>query len=292
MTSPWLRSGLARIAVVGLSATALIALSAAPAYADTANASSNAATVQLAGNTLLTTGTCTAASPGGTSGSCGNVPIGLLGTQTTLSVGLLAQQAQADATGASAACAGAVGNGGTIQIGAGGACTFTPGSPSGGIQVNLGLLATIHADAIIAECTASSSGTATAQVQLVNATISLLTSPLSPPIPITSPIGPNTSVANLGSLLNVTLFSQPASQPAGTITATALEANVLGILGGPSLIHVTIGTVTCGPNAVTPGIPVIPLAGIPIALFVASVAGFISWRYWWTPRRNSQITSF
>jgi hypothetical protein len=257
-----------------------------PAYADTSTASANAATLKLGTATLLTTGTCTASSPGGTSGSCGNVPIALLGAQTTLSVGALAQQAGATG-GLSAACAGAVGNGGTIQIGPGNTCAFAPGSPSGGVAINLGVLAALHADAIVAECSASSTGAPTAQVQLVNATLHVLSIPPQD-IPITSPVAPNTSVANLGALLSITLNAQPAGQPAGTITTTALVAKVLPLGGGTPLVTLTIGTVSCGPNAVTPPTPAFPMAGMPIAGGLFLVAGYVGWRFWWVPRRRTE----
>jgi len=287
MTIRRVRRTLARAAGIGVSAAVLVAMSTTPAFADTSTANANAATLKLGAATLLTTGTCAASSPGGQSGSCGNAPLALLGAQTTLSAGLLAQQAGATG-GLSAACAGAVGNGGTIQIGAGNTCAFTPGSPSGGVTLNLGVLAALHADAIIAECSASSSGVTTAQVQLVNATLHVLSIPPQD-IPITSPVAKNTSVANLGALLNITLNSQPATQPSGTITATALRANVLG-LGGTPLISLTIGTVSCGPNAMAPGTPAFPLAGTPIAAGMFLIAGYLGWRFWWTPRRRAEST--
>ncbi|MDQ1427832.1 MAG: hypothetical protein QOK39_1308 [Acidimicrobiaceae bacterium] len=287
MTIRRARRTFARVAGIGVSAAVLVAMSTTPAFADTSTASANAATLKLGTATLLTTGTCAASSPGGQSGSCGNVPLALLGAQTTLGAGLLAQQAGATG-GLSAACAGAVGNGGTIQIGPGNTCAFTPGSPSGGVTLNLGVLAALHADAIIAECSASSTGAPTAQVQLVNATLHVLSIPPQD-IPITSPVAKNTSVANLGALLNITLNSQPATQPAGTITTTALRANVLG-LGGTPLVSITVGTVSCGPNSVTAPTSAFPVAGTPIAAGMFLIAGYLGWRFWWTPRRRAEST--
>jgi hypothetical protein len=289
MTIRRARRTLARVAGIGVSAAVLVAMSTTPAFADTSTANANAATLKLGAATLLTTGTCAASSPGGQSGSCGNAPLALLGAQTTLSAGLLAQQAGATG-GLSAACAGAVGNGGTIQIGAGNTCAFTPGSPSGGVTLNLGVLAALHADAIIAECSASSTGAPTAQVQLVNATLHVLSIPPQD-IPITSPVAKNTSVANLGALLNITLNAQPATQPSGTITTTALRANVLGLIpGAPPLISLTVGTVSCGPNSVTAPTAAFPLAGTPIAAGMFLIAGYLGWRFWWTPRRRAEST--
>ncbi|MGH9125192.1 MAG: hypothetical protein ACRDZ8_10770 [Acidimicrobiales bacterium] len=262
---------------------------ASPAFADTSTATANAATLQLGSSTLLTTGQCTSSNPGsGANDTCGQTPsLSLLGTQTAIEAGLLVQQTVARADGTSAACAGLVGTGGTIQIGAGGTCTVTGAAP-GGVQLNLGL-ATVHADAILAECTASSTGTPTASVQLVNATISLLgggTTPI-----ISSPPANDTAV-DLGALVTATLNKQPATTPAppaGSISTSALDVSVLsGVLGTPPLVHLTVGTVSCGPNAVTPPTPAFPLEGAPIAAGIFLVAGYIGYRFWWTPRRRAQ----
>jgi hypothetical protein len=260
----------------------VIGMMAVPAYADTSQATANAATVKIGTGTLLTTGTCAAASPGGQSGACGPV---VLPANTALSVGALAQLAAASG-GDSGACAGAVGQSGTISISPTGTCAFNAGTPTGGITVNLGLVATIKADAIIAECTASSTGAPTAQVQLVNATVKLLTNPLSAPIPLTSPVAPNTLVAGLGSLLNITLNDQKdLTQPVGGVATTALRLDLLGT-GATPAIGVTIGTVSCGPNAVTAPTPAFPAAGGPIAAGLVLVAGYLGWRFWLAPRRR------
>jgi hypothetical protein len=263
-----------------------------PAFADTSNATANAATVLLAGNTLLTTGTCTAASPGGTSGPCGAVTPP---TTPVLSVSALAQVALASG-GLSGACAGAVGQGGTITINPSGICQFSAGNPSGGITINLGDpltgigLLVLKADAIVAECTASSTGAPTASVQLVNARFALLSLGVPGPFTtLTSPAAPNTPLLNLGALLNITLNDQADNpQPAGGVATSALVAHVLGIGGGTPLVTVTVGTVVCGPNAVTPPTPAFPRAGAPIALGMFLIAGYVGWRFWWVPRRRTE----
>jgi hypothetical protein len=44
--------------------------------------------------------------------------------------------------------------------------------------------------------------------------------------------------------------------------------------------------VSCGPNAVTPPIPSIPLGGAPITSGLVLLAGLFGWRFWWVPRRR------
>jgi len=275
-------------------ATGLLVAGASPALADTSEATANAATLSLNGNPLITTGSCVVSHP-----SDSSVPADVCSQNPTLgtlpgsgiSVGALVQSATAPVTplttrpATSAACAGLVGPGGTIQIGAAGACS--PTSP-GGIVIDLGGLAQIQADAILAECTATAGpndttpGTGTTNVQLVNARIQLvvLGIPTGPPIPLVSSPAPNTPVVALGGLLNLTLNKQPPTLPpsppgtplpAGEFGTSALEVSLLGVLGGTPLVDLTIGTVTCGPNAAAPDVPVIPLKGLPVAL--ATVAG-------------------
>jgi len=289
MSSRRLRLTLGKFAGAGLIAIVVLGMAAEPAFADTSTATANAATLQLGGASLLTTGQCTSSNAGsGAADTCGQTPdLSLLGTQTAIVAGVLVQQTVARADGTSAACAGLVGNGGTIQIGAAGTCTVTGAAP-GGVQLNLGL-ATVHADAILAECTASSTGTSTASVQLVNATISLAGGS---PTPVISSPGANDTAINLGTLVTATLNKQPATTPAppaGSISTSALDVSVLsGLPGVAPLVHLTVGTVSCGPNAATPATPAFPLEGAPIAAGIVLVAGYIGYRFWWTPRRRAQ----
>jgi len=282
-----LRLTLAKVAGAGLIAAVAIGMSAPAAFADTSTASANAATVSLGGATLLTTGTCTStnAGPPAVAATCGQTPsLSLLGTQAAITAGVLSQQTVANPDGTSAACAGLVGTGGIVQIGAGGVCTVVGAAP-GGVTVDLGALAVLHADAILAECTASSTGALVASVQLVNATVSLLaggTTPL-----ISSPPA-NDAIVNLGPLATATLNDQPVPQATGTVTTTALDLSVLGVLGGTPLIHLTVGTVTCGPNAVTPVTDAFPVKGLPIVAGIALVAGYLGWRFWWLPRQRAR----
>jgi hypothetical protein len=294
MISRRLRLTLGKVAGAGLVATVALAMAATPAFADTSTATANAATLSLNGGTLLTTGSCMSSNPGSPAATttCGETPnLSLLGTQTAIVAGLLVQQTVARGDGTSAACAGLVGPGGSIQIGTAGNCVATvPPLTPGGIQLNLGL-ATVHADAILAECTASSSGATTRAVQLVNATISLLGGGTTP---IISSPGANDTAINLGALVTATLNKQPATSPTppvGSVSTSALDVQVLSGLIGPPLVELTVGTVSCGPNAATPPTPAFPLKGAPIALGIAVAAGYVGRRFWWLPRQRARTVA-
>ncbi|HEX3541947.1 MAG TPA: hypothetical protein VHT75_16050 [Acidimicrobiales bacterium] len=297
MTFGRLRRTFARAAGVGLTATVVVGMAAMPAYADTSTATANAATVSLGGASILTTGSCSSSNPGpaGTPAqTCGQTPsLSLLGTQTAIQAGVLAQQTVARGDGTSAACAGLIATGGTIQIGTAGDCTVTGAAPQG-VVVNLGALAVVKADAILEQCTASSTGAPTITAKLINATISLLGGGTTP---IVSAPPANDSLLNLG-VVTATLNEQPGIDPAthvayptvaGRVTGTALDLSVLPALpGSPPLIRLTVGTVTCGPNAVTVPTPAFPKAGMPIVGGMVALAAYLGWRFWLAPRRRQQ----
>ncbi len=258
-------------------AGATVLLLAGPAAADTSQATANAATLQLGGSPLATTGLCSSANPGNgaATDTCNQSnTLTVLGTQTAITAGLLVQQTVANAGGTSAACAGLVGTGGTIQIGAAGTCTVTGTPTPGGVVIDLGGLGTVRADAILAECTASSTGASTRRVQLVNATITLLGGTATP---LLSEPAPNSTPINLGPLATVTLNEQPAlvpPPPAGSASTTALDLTVLGGLPGAApLVRLTVGTVSCGPNAVAPPISIFAGPALPMAVTGAAVVG-------------------
>ena len=188
--------------------------------------------------------------------------LGLLGTQTLLSAGVLAQDAVAGSDGTSAACAGAVGAGGSIQIGPSGECTATIGTP-GGVVLQLGLK-TITADAIFASCTAASDGTVTGTASIVNAVATGV-------VPLTIPLSPQPNQGiNIPNIASLILNEQTTGT--GTITVSALHLTLLG-----NVADLTIGTVTCGPNAITEPIPTIPLKGLPLAFAIVGAFGGVMW---------------
>ncbi|MFG3643729.1 choice-of-anchor P family protein [Micromonospora sp. NPDC047762] len=269
---PRVRSGLARTAAVLAGGLAMVVLAASPAMADTSQSSASALQISLLGGGLASSGTASATNDGTTESISGNQnpPLGVLGGQTVITAGVLSQNVRAFNDGTSAACAGVLGPGGTITIGPGGSCIVTPGT---GVTLNLGTsgLATISlvADAIYSSCTATSSPSATGTASLLNARIvstilgvetTLLSLPINP--------APNTGLSIPG-LIDLTLNGQ-SSSGVGQLTVTALNLTALG----GALAGVTIGTSSCGANAVAPPIPVIPLAGAPLALGLgALVAG-------------------
>lgn len=265
---------------LAFAATAVLVLFAAgPAWADTSQATAQAATVQLLGQPVLSSGQVAASSDGTSQTKTGNTapPASILGGQTILTSGALFQDAVANG-GSSAACAGVVGPNGAVQIGPAGGCLVS-GSPSG-VVLNLGL-AVLRADVITAECTARSDGSTTGVATLANAritdptgAITLLTLPINP--------APNTGL-NLPGIVDLTLNRQSSAGP-GQISVTALDLTLLsGVNGGA---QVRLGIVTCGPNAQTAPIPLLPAAGLPVAaatLFLGGAAATL----WFVRRRRA-----
>ncbi|MFK3980695.1 choice-of-anchor P family protein [Micromonospora sp. NPDC050397] len=222
------------------------------------------------GGGIASSGTANATNDGTTESISGNQnpPLGVLGAQTVITAGVLNQYVRAFNDGTSAACAGVLGSGGSITIGPTGNCIVVNGSEVALVLGTNGLATiTLRADAIYASCTASSSPSATGTASLTNARITstilgiettLLNLPANP--------APNTGLSIPG-ILSILLNSQASSEP-GQIEVTALEIEALGGL----LATVEVGSVACGPNAVAPPIPTIPLAGAPVALGVIAVA--------------------
>jgi hypothetical protein len=252
------------VAVLAM-AGALLTFAATDAGADTSTATAQAVNLTLGGGSLVTSGTNSASNPGGLpTVTVGNSPaLGILGAQTTVTAGVLVQTAVATGTGTSAACAGLVGGGGSIQIGPTGACTVIGATPNG-VTLNLPGLVTLSADAIIEECTASSTAPPTASAQLVNATVDVLGQPA-----ISLPVNPTAGQTVSAFLLTLGLNVQ-TTPAAGEITGTALSLNVLNLVG------LNIGNVTCGPNAATVATSAFPARSLPIVggtiLLMAAVA--------------------
>lgn len=265
-----LKPSLARVAAVLAGGTALAVLAASPAMADTSQASASALQITLVGGGVASSGSASASNDGTTESISGDTSpaLSVLGSQTVITAGVLGQDVRAFNDGTSAACAGVLGSGGTISVGAGGTCLVAPGAP---VTLTLGTdgPATIAlvADAVYSSCTATSSPSATGTATLVNAritstvlgvTTTLLSLPANP--------APNTGLSVPG-VLDITLNAQSSSTP-GQLSVTALNISALT----DTLASVTIGSSSCGPNAVAPPIPVIPLAGAPLALGIGALA--------------------
>jgi hypothetical protein len=263
-------------------ATALLVSGATPALADTSQATANAITANLGTAGLLNTGTCTANASNATgtvtSGPC-SPSIALLNGQTVITAGVLTQLATASSAGTSAACAGLLGTGGTVSIGTNPPCTpITPGT--GGITL---LNGAITIDAIMARCSASSTGptgpNATGSVDIVN----LRTGG---PVPVTlfnGPAAPNTGL-NIPGIASLVFNQQPATQVPGQFKTTALRLTVLG-----NVVDISIGNVSCGPNA--PEIPAFPAKGLPVAAATLAVVGAGAGVFFVRRRRHAAVGS-
>jgi hypothetical protein len=254
-------------AVLAISAVTLT-FGATAAFADTSAATAQAASLTPLGLPVLNTGTQSASNTGGA--RVVSTPPGplLLPGQSVITAGVFQQTAVANGDGTSSGCAGLVGNGSSIQVGLTNICdlTTTPGE-TGGITVGGPAgIGVISATAIVETCTASSTGTPVASASLVNA------SALAGAITIPANPAANTNLLGLGL---VYLNTQSVSN--GEITATALSIPLLGL---------KIGTVTCGPNAVTSVSSVFPVKSLPIAGGTAVVLGTAG-VLWYRRRRRS-----
>jgi len=278
MSDTILRRAAARIVVLLAVASGPLVGGAGPVWADTSQTTAQAATVQVLGQPVLSTGQVVASNDGTSQTKTGitTPPLSVLGAQTILSAGALFQDAVAADNGTSAACAGIVGPNGAVQIGPGQGCLVT-GAPTG-VVLNLGL-AVLRADAITASCTANANGATTGTVTLVNARITdptgavtLLALPANPT--------PNTPLGVPG-ILDIVLNEQSSAVP-GQLSVTALHLTLLGGLNSGT--QVRLGTVTCGPNARTAPIPLMTSASLPVAggtLLVGATA------FWFVRRRRT-----
>jgi hypothetical protein len=241
-----------------------VLLLAGPAAADTSQARATAARVTLLNASVLDTGQVAASNDGSGEVKTGATSTTILAGQTLLTAGVFAQDATAGSDGTSAACAGAVGAGGLVQIGPSGGCTATIGTPDG-VTVNLNPgLATIGADAIYAECTATTAGE-TGRATLVDANIFLLGTPL--PIALATAPAPNQglTVPNIASVV----LNEQINNPDGSLTVNALHITLLG----GNLADIIVGSVTCGPNAVTPPVSIFAGPALPAAAAAAMAVG-------------------
>lgn len=262
MTAPRLGR---RAGLVAAATAALVALMAGPASADTSKASAVAASITLAGSGAVSSGTFSADSDGQTATTSGNAQpaLGVLGSQTLITSGVLVQRAVARDDGTSAACSGLVGTGGGISIGSDGTCTVTPGS--GGVTIRLvggAVPVDIKADAITSRCTATSAGATTTGVTLTNARVTTA-------VAINLPVNPGSGVSvAVPGVATVLLNGQTQPQGAGSVRVSALAVSLLG-----STASVDVAASGCGLNVVTVPVPAVPLSGWTVAAG-AVVAGW------------------
>ncbi|WP_328294943.1 hypothetical protein OG218_19840 [Kineococcus sp. NBC_00420] len=259
-----------RLLTAGVAGAAALGLvSAGSAAADTSVATANAVTVGVLGVSAVTSNTVSASNPGsGATQTTAQTPaLSLLGGQGGITAGTLVQTAVARADGSSAACAGLVGAGGVITVGADGTCAVTGGGSSG-VQITLVAGTVIKADAILASCTAASAGTTTNTVKLTNAKVFVAGIPT---IVLNSSPAENSGVVVPGAAqLGLRATSTPAGP--GSVQATALTINLLS----GTVAAVNVGTVTCGANAKT--VPTNALPG-PAAPLSAAALAVLGWRF-------------
>ncbi|GIG88498.1 choice-of-anchor P family protein [Plantactinospora endophytica] len=264
-------------------------LAASPALADTSQVSASALNITLLGGSVASSGTFTANNTdGGSETTTGDSSplLSVLGSQNVITAGVLGQYGTALFGGVSRGCAGLLGTGGEFVVGADGTCTVDNGAE---VDLVLGVVAgatiALTADAIYATCEATSAPTADGAASLVNARITSTVLGIETTLLNLSPNPAQNTGLTLPGLLNVVLNAQTSSGP-GQIDVTALQIEAISGL----LVSLDVGNVVCGPNAIAPPIPVIPLAGAPIAagtLGLVAVGGFLRHR----SRREAAIRS-
>lgn len=268
MRSPQPRKRLIQTAAtLGLLGMAIFT-TAAPAFADTSQASALALSASIGpapnSTTLVTTGPISASNDGTPPPTTVTTPgINVLNQQAQLQVSGLSQAAVASPDGTSSACAGVVGPAGIVQIGAQQQCTGSANATHG---VNIGN-GQILADAVYSSCSASSNGappTGSSSILNLNLGGSGQPGSISAPANFAFPPAPANPLFNL--LLNQQTIS------GGKITVTALE-----VTSPATGLDIVIGRVTCGPNAATAATPAIPMKGLPIAGGVVAIAAGGFW---------------
>ncbi|MGN6693952.1 MAG: hypothetical protein ACTHN0_07220 [Aquihabitans sp.] len=274
VTPKWRRT--IRRATAGAALSALIVTATAgTASADTAAASASALNLSVFAAPVPPPATAAndGTQPTQQAGS-GNIDISVLPANSIVGAGALGQLAIARADGTSSSCAGLIADSSAVTIGPDGSCSA--GSATSGVQLSLGGLANLQAGSVIGSCNATSAGTPTGSATLTNARVTSLLGLTLANLPVNP--APNTGVA-VGVLgTSITLNKQTLNAD-GSLTVIALQVTVAGT-------GIEIGSVTCGPNAITGDVPVVPAAGAPLALGVLAVAGGA----WWTIARRSPVS--
>jgi hypothetical protein len=224
-------------------------------------------------------------SPIDTSSVQGAIP--LLPGQTLANTGVYAQAASATDQSTSSACAGIVGSGAGLTLGADGTCNAS--TTSGPAIVNLpgftvagtGFSFRLEASSLYAVCTAGPSDGTTgfsASSTLANVKLIASTSVLGIPGPaVTIPIDLNQPLsipAPFSSVISLGLNQVDSTGP--TTGATALH---IGLGPNSSIMSLDLGKVTCGQNAVKLASPVAdPWIAGPTAAAMAGAATVVALR--------------
>ncbi|SHH42895.1 hypothetical protein SAMN05443575_3845 [Jatrophihabitans endophyticus] len=266
---------LRRLGATGAVIAALWLLFPALAAADTSSATARAATVGVAGAAAVDSGQAAAANDGsgGEGDQGGEYRLSVLGSQSLVTSGVLAQHAIAYRNGSSAACAGLVGSGGSLTVESDRSCTVRAGT-SGGIVIALTPLVKIRADAIVASCTATSDGRTSARAQLLNAAVYTTVGLVTTHVDLAAAPGVGTSVS-VPAVATLGLNAQTQPKGPGSIAADALTVSLLS-----GTAQATVASVTCGPNALVLPTPALPVPGLLFAAPLLAVAGWLGARRW------------
>ena len=252
-----------RLAVGLLAIPVAVLMAAAPASADTSSASASAVHLNLLGAPIP--GPASASNDGTQPTQTAGFPNGglsLLPANSIIQAGALGQLAVANPDGTSAACAGMISPSAALAIAPDGTCSA--GNTTTGIVLDLLGLGSIKAGAISAQCTADSAGNVTGSSNFANAAVYGPTLPLigaTKLLDLTANPAPNFGVSIPG--VAELLLNKQVVNPDGSLTVTALTVTVAGT-------GFSIGEVTCGPNALTADVPMLPVGGVPLG---ASIAG-------------------
>lgn len=198
---------------------------------------------------------------------------------TLTNTGVYSQTAVAGDDGTSAACAGIVGNGGTLSVGDDGTCSA---STSGPALVNLpsfavagtGFRFRLEASALYSYCTAGpadgtsgfDAGSTLANVTLVAQTVVLGIPGPEVRIPINAD-GSFSIPAPFSSVISLDVNKVDTTGP-----QTSASALHIGLGPNSSIASIDIGKTVCGDNALTADVPGLPLTPGSIATAAATVA--------------------
>jgi hypothetical protein len=271
-----------RVLLCTVAVASMVGVTAGPASAATVSqATAQAVNLKLAAGllTVAVSNPPTSATNGGADSNAevdASPLISLLGGETFLTVGALAEAAEANTDGSSYGCSGVVSPGGSIQVGSQGATCTPTGNGTGGVTLDLaqlpglgGLIALaggdikITLDAITAHGDLSGAGPANLGAAVAGVKVRLGSAA---PITVAIPAGVNQdllgavltailpSLGLLGTLVSdlirgvvsLTVNYQPAPEPnaAGTYSVTGLH---VALLGG-ALATADLARVTLGPN--------------------------------------------
>lgn len=285
-----------RIALCGIAAASLVAVTCAPANAAGIVSQATAQAVNANVPNVLTVAISnppTAASNDGTQSNAQvdvSPALSLLGSETFLTAGALKESVEANQDGSSYGCAGVVSPGGDIQVGGAGQTCAATGNGTGGVTLDLGELAPglallgglkITVDSITAHGYLNGAGPAELDASVANLKILVGTTT----IPLTVPATPNQPLlsailaaitGSLGAvigdaisllltpLLTLTANYQPAPEPdaAGTYSVTGLH---IAVLGG-ALATVDLAKVTVGPNVPNAVVDAFSFQNLPLIL--------------------------